>query len=130
MKAVKLNLIGRPITKKNSQRIVLTKNNKRFIIQSKQYLDYEKNCLWQLKAQYKGETITDKLNLKAYYYMPDRRIPDLINLLQSTCDILEKARIIENDKNIISFDGSKIMGINKENPRTEIIIEGLGGGEK
>jgi len=130
MKAVKLNLIGRPITKKNSQRIVLTKNNKRFIIQSKQYLDYENNCLWQLKAQYKDETIKSKLNLKAYYYMPDRRIPDLINLLQSTCDILEKARIIENDKNIISFDGSKIMGINKENPRTEIIIEGLGGDEK
>ena len=130
MKAVKLNLIGRPITKKNSQRIVLTKNNKRFIIQSKQYLDYENNCLWQLKAQYKDETIKSKLNLKAYYYMPDRRIPDLINLLQSTCDILEKARIIENDKNIISFDGSKIMGIDKENPRAEIIIEGLGGGEK
>jgi Holliday junction resolvase RusA-like endonuclease len=125
MKAVKLNLIGRPITKKNSQRIVLTKNNKRFIIQSKQYLDYENNCLWQLKAQYKDETIKSKLNLKAYYYMPDRRIPDLINLLQSTCDILEKARIIENDKNIISFDGSKIMGIDKENPRAEIIIEGV-----
>ena len=130
MKAVKLNLIGRPITKKNSQRIVLTKNNKRFIIQSKQYLDYENNCLWQLKAQYKDETIKSKLNLKAYYYMPDRRIPDLINLLQSTCDILEKARIIENDKNIISFDGSKIMGMDKENPSAEIIIEGLGGCEK
>jgi len=56
--------------------------------------------------------------------MPDRRVPDLINLLQATADILEKARVIEDDKDIISFDGSKIMGIDKDNPRTEITIEG------
>ena len=55
--------------------------------------------------------------------MPDRRVPDLINLLQATADILEKARVIEDDKNIISFDGSRIMGIDKENPRVEIEIK-------
>ena len=56
--------------------------------------------------------------------MPDKRRPDLLNLEQATADILEKARVIENDKNIVSFDGSRIAGIDKENPRTEIIIEG------
>lgn len=120
-----LNLIlkGRPITKKNSQQIVLAKNGKRFVIQSKQYLAYEKDCLWQLKIQYKGEIITDKLDLQLHYYMPDKRKPDLINLMQATCDILEKAKVIENDKNIVSFDGSMIMGIDKDNPRCEIKIE-------
>ena len=58
--------------------------------------------------------------------MPDRRVPDLINLLQATADILEKARVIEDDKNIISFDGSRIIGVDKENPRVEIEIEGGG----
>ena len=56
--------------------------------------------------------------------MPDKRRPDLLNLEQATADILEKARVIENDRNIISFDGSRIVGIDKENPRCEIIIEG------
>ena len=70
-----------------------------------------------------SETIIDKINLQALYYMPDKRIPDLLNLLQATADILEKARVIDNDKNIISFDGSRIIGVDKTNPRTEIIIE-------
>jgi Holliday junction resolvase RusA-like endonuclease len=55
--------------------------------------------------------------------MPDKTLPDLINLLQGTCDILQNGRVISNDKNIVSFNGSKIMGIDKFNPRAEISIE-------
>jgi len=120
---MKLILKGRPATKKNSQRIAVTKNGKRFIIQSKRYLEYEKSCLWQLKFQCKKETIQGKIELKVLYYLADKRLSDLINLLQATCDILEKARVIENDRNIISFNGSKIMGIDKDNPRCEIEIK-------
>ena len=120
---MKLTLTGRPITKKNHQQIVLAKTGRRYVIQSKQYLAYEKDCLWQIKAQHKNETITDKINLQALYYMPDKRKPDLLNLLQATADILEKARVIDNDKDIVSFDGSMIMWVDKANPRTEITIE-------
>ena len=127
-KQIKLTLEGRPITKKNSQQIVLTKTGRRYVIQSKQYLAYEKDCLWQIIAQRHlhpemSETIIDKINLQALYYMPDKRIPDLLNLLQATADILEKARVIDNDKNIVSFDGSSIVGIDRLHPRTEITIE-------
>jgi Holliday junction resolvase RusA-like endonuclease len=55
--------------------------------------------------------------------MPDRRRPDLLGLLQATADILEKAQIIDNDRNVVSFDGSRIMGVDKRNPRVEIEIE-------
>jgi len=56
--------------------------------------------------------------------MPDRRSsPDLLGLLQATADILEKAQIIDNDRNVVSFDGSEIVGIDRENPRVEIEIE-------
>ena len=125
----KLTLKGRPITKKNSQQIVLTKTGRRYVIQSKQYLKYEKECLWEIIAQRHlhpeiSDTITSKINLQALYYMPDKRTPDLLNLLQATADILEKARVIDNDKDIVSFDGSKIMGIDKKNPRVEIKMEG------
>jgi Holliday junction resolvase RusA-like endonuclease len=58
--------------------------------------------------------------------MPTKAFPDLANLLEATCDILEKAEVIDNDKNIISFDGSRIMGKDKDNPRVEIeLIEAL-----
>ena len=65
-----------------------------------------------------------KVNLEAKYYLPNRRgYPDLINLLQATCNILEKAKIVENDRYIIGFDVSRIAGIDKVNPRNEIIVE-------
>jgi len=47
----------------------------------------------------------------------------LLNLLQATADILEKAGIIDNDKNIRSFDGSRIAGVDRDRPRVEINIE-------
>ena len=61
--------------------------------------------------------------MKLLYYMPTKFEPDLLNLAEATCDILELAGVIENDKNIYSFDGSRIMEKDKANPRAEIEIE-------
>lgn len=59
--------------------------------------------------------------------MPNRRSwPDLMGLLQATCDILESAGIIKNDRNVVSLDGSRIMGVDKKNPRAEIEIKEVG----
>jgi len=129
---IKLTLTGRPITKKNSQIPIKTKSGKFFIIQSKQYRAYEKDCLLQIKEQFPwqittalhpGLPITGKLHLEVLYYMPDRRLPDLLNLLAATSDIIEKAGVIENDRDIVSFDYSRIMEADKENPRAEVFIE-------
>ena len=112
---------GRPITKKNSMR----KTRHGGLIQSKAYIQYETDSLWHLK-QYKNK-YAGKVRLTAKYWMPNRRSwPDLIGLLQATSDILEKAGIIENDKWIEGYDGSRIVGIDKENPRAEIIIREVG----
>jgi len=116
-------LLGRPITKKNHQQMVVAGNGRKFLIQSKAYRLYEKDCLKQLMYLYKGKTIEGKLSMKALYYMPTKARPDLLNLLQATSDIIEKAKVIENDKNIYSFDGSRIMGKDKDNPRVEILLE-------
>jgi Holliday junction resolvase RusA-like endonuclease len=35
---------------------------------------------------------------------------------------MEKAGIYNNDRDIASYDGSRIAGIDKENPRAEIFI--------
>ena len=122
MKKVNLVLEGRPITKKNSQIPIITKTGKRFIIQSKQYRQYEEDCLRQLDFLYHGQPLTGRIHLEAYYHMPTLAKPDLLNLLAATSDILEKAKVIENDKLIYSVDGSRVMEKDKDNPRVEIFL--------
>jgi Holliday junction resolvase RusA-like endonuclease len=118
----KIILKGRPITKKNHQMIARNRRTGRpYVLQSKQYRQYEEDCLKQLmicRARFAGP-----VRMKCLYWMPDRRRPDLLGLLQATADILEKAQIIDNDRNVVSFDGSRIAGVDRENPRVEIEIE-------
>jgi len=120
----KITLPGRSYTKKNSQQITYNhKTGRRGLIQSPQYQRYETACLWHLK-NYHGPAFKGPVHVQARYWMPDRRSwPDLMGLLQATCDILEKAGIIDNDRDVISLDGSRIMGVDKDNPRAEIFIE-------
>ena len=117
-------LTGRPITKKNSQVIARNRGSGRpYVLQSEQYRQYEQDCLKQLmacRARFAGP-----VRLLCLYWMPDRRRPDLLGLLQATADILEKAQIIDNDRNVVSFDGSRIAGVDRENPRVEIEVEGV-----
>jgi len=55
--------------------------------------------------------------------MQTRRRVDLVNLLEATCDMLVKYKVIEDDNNkiVVSHDGSRVF-YDKENPRVEITI--------
>nr|DAO07453.1 MAG TPA: Endodeoxyribonuclease RusA [Caudoviricetes sp.] len=120
-----LVISGRPATKKNSSRIVrVGKFHKP--LPSKAFVVYERKALDQLKV-YDALHYTGSLQLTVRYYLPDRKWwPDLIGLLQATSDILQKAGIYDDDKYIVSYDGSCIAGLDKENPRCEIEIKELG----
>jgi len=122
--AQKLKLYGRPVTKKNHQRIVRNrKTGQPLVIPSKQYKAYERDALRQLMT-YRGPRYKGCVRVSARYYMPNRRgHPDLLGLLQATCDILEAAGIIEDDQLVRDFSGSRIMGVDREDPRVEIEIE-------
>ena len=118
-----ITISGRPITKKNSQQIVRNPRTKKpRVIQSDAYNAYEEECLWKLR-RYSGKKFPGPVQIKALFWMPNRKSwPDLMGLLQATCDILQKAEIIVNDRNVISLDGSRIVGVDKDNPRVEIEI--------
>lgn len=121
-------ILGRPITKKNHCQIITNpKTHRPMLIQSKQYRDYEKDFIKQLDKNLKGTFDKEaRLHLRAFYYFPDRRgKADLVNLIQATQDIMQKAGIYADDSQIVSLDGSRICGIDKENPRAEIFIEEL-----
>jgi len=120
---VRFVIPGRPITKKNSSRIIINARTKRpMVIPSPQYKEYEQAALWHLK-QYVGPTFGGPVRVRALYWLPDRRSrPDLLGLEEATADILEAAGIVANDRMIVSWDGSRIAGYDKERPRVEIEI--------
>ena len=91
------------------------------IIPSAIFQKYQKHALKHIPAV---ANPYNEINLKVLYYRETRRKIDLVNLLESTCDILVKAKFIVDDdsKCVISTDGSRVF-YDKMNPRAEIYIE-------
>jgi len=123
-----------PRTKKNSLQIRkkkyiddnLVAKERRFISQSDQYKNYEKDCAIFLRHL----DISDPVNVEAKFYMRTRRRVDLTNLNEALHDILVAGGILTDDncRIIVSTDGSCVY-FDKDNPRTEVLItrrEGTG----
>ena len=109
-----------PITKKNSQRIVL-RGGKPCILPSERYKEYEEAALWLIPKR--GTPIDFPVNVKCIFYMPTNRLCDLTNHLESIDDVMVKAGLLKDDnyKILASHDGSRVL-VDKNNPRTEVEI--------
>ena len=146
-------LFGQPATKKNSseickQRIKGTDRFRHLIVPSKKYREWENNCrvqLMELKKQGLLPHFTTAVNLQCVYYLKNKaHFPDLNNLNAAIADIisdeyamlentltgkkkrvLKRSWLLSNDTIIRTMDGSVIKGIDKNNPRVEIIITPL-----
>jgi len=118
---VKITIYGQPITKKNSQMIIMA-GKRPCIIQSKAYRQYEKNAKEQMAFLSSLPTIEGPVQMTCLYYLATARDPDLLNLLAATSDLMEYVGVVLNDKQIKSVDGSRIMGKDPE-PRVEITLE-------
>jgi Holliday junction resolvase RusA-like endonuclease len=94
-----ITIYGRPISKKNSKRVFL-RGRFPVVISSKAYLKFEQSALEQLKSvkeHYKGEVDVDYVfTFKGKLYC------DVDNAIAGVNDILEKAGVLENDRNIKS----------------------------
>lgn len=119
---MKLTLYGEPRTKKNSARILRTHSGATFVAPSKAYVEYETDCLRQIKRP--RSPISARVNVRCVYYMKTARRVDLANLIEATTDILVKARVLEDDnsKIVAAHDGSRVE-IDREKPRVEMWIE-------
>lgn len=117
---MKIEILGNPVTKKNHGQIIMCKGHP-IMLPSKPYQEYEKHCKNFMPSL--DTPIDYPINLKCTYYLETRRKCDLTNLLQATCDILVKYKVIEDDNYTIisSVDGTKAL-YDKENPRVEIEI--------
>ena len=109
-----------PVTKKNSQRIAV-RGGRPIILPSEKYKEYESIALWYIPKM--GEAIDFPVNVKCVFYMPNNRLCDLTNHLESIDDVMVKAGLLKDDnyKIIASHDGSRVL-VDKDNPRTEVEI--------
>ena len=126
MAEIRLTIYGNPATKKNSQRILykFTKFGRKtpFIAPSKAYVDYETDCLRQIKRPH--SPISARVNVRCVYYMKTARWVDLANLIEATTDILVKARVLEDyNCNIVSCHHGSRVECDWNMPRAEIEIE-------
>lgn len=102
-------LYGKPATKKNSVGMYGGgKGRRKNVVQSPQYVAWALTAVRQLGVEWAGrQTIASPVNVRAVFYR-DRR-PDLINLCQALGDILQKAKVLKNDKLIAGWDGSRLV---------------------
>jgi len=124
MPAAFLTIKGNPVTKKNSPQIVWAKSKagKRYPmpIPSKPYLKWIEAAGFQVPAEMRKNTIATDVAVSAVIYRK-KRIGDLDNYLAAVGDMLQKTKVIKNDRQIVSWDGSR-LDHDKENPRIEIMI--------
>ncbi len=59
--------------------------------------NWEVRALWEIKQQYRGKPIEDKVSVDITLTLPNRRKRDIDNMLKSLWDVLEKAGVIKND---------------------------------
>lgn len=111
-----ITIEGRPISKKNSRR-----NFGHVSLPSEAYCKFEKEALKQLKDV--KEKHTGPMSVSYSFFMKGRLDSDIDNMIAGVNDILQKAGIIDDDKNIQEIEAVK-WAENKD-WRTEITITSL-----
>lgn len=117
-------LYTKPVTKKNSSRIVRSKTGRLFLLPSKQYQAFEKEVLPTLtRVKHKFGVINYPVNINCCFYMPTKHKVDLANLLNAIDDAMVVSGLLEDDNRdiVLGHDFSRVL-YDKENPRIEIRI--------
>jgi Holliday junction resolvase RusA-like endonuclease len=118
---VPIVILGPPRTKKTSQRIARNrKTGQPFILPSRALVDWSREAVKQIRAQWPMITLTTQVAVRAVFYR-QRAVGDLINYCQALADALEAADVVFNDKLIVSWDGTR-LGKDAKNPRIEVMV--------
>ena len=123
---IRFTLPIRPVTKKNSGRIIM-RGKYPILLPSEQYVQFEKESL-PFFNQVKNQigVIHYPVNVKCVFYTDARRKVDLCNLLNAVDDaMVASGLVIDDNRDIVAaHDGSRVY-CDRLNPRIEITIEEL-----
>lgn len=116
---------GAPRTKKNHGRVI-QRGRRKFHVQSEAHHNWHEAAMWQcadVRGGWEGFPLMFPLRVTALFYR-DRDVGDLVGYQQALADLLEDGGIIQNDRLIRSWDGTRLLK-DAANPRIEISIEAL-----
>jgi len=124
---LRFTIPGRPATKKTHQQVIYVKGSPR-VIPSAQFAKYEKLCKDFCTQAWgdKGKAPMDfGVLIEMRIYLDTWSIGDHVGYMQAIGDILEKHKVIANDKFIHWGDDGIhwFGGIDKDEPRCEIVIK-------
>lgn len=123
---IKFSIPVAPKTKKNGMQIIQIKG-RNILIPSKQYRQFEKECLPYLNhVKQAAGIINYPVNIECLFFTETKRKIDLTNLLNAIDDAMVKSGLILDDNRdiIAAHDGSRVFH-DKFNPRIEIRITKL-----
>jgi Holliday junction resolvase RusA-like endonuclease len=115
---IHITIPGNIRSKKNSKR-VFCRGKYPVVLPSKPYMQWEKQAQQAARDQFHGAIIDGPVWVQVVAYCKGV-LPDLSGMLESVGDCLEGV-IWANDKQIVSWDGSRVIR-DKAHQRTEIII--------
>lgn len=116
-------LHGAPRTKKTSNRIVRVGKFSK-VLPSLAFEEWNKLVQPQLamaRAKKSGLPFTDNVNVKALVFR-EKNLGDAVGFYQALADALEEGGIVENDRQIVSWDGSRLLK-DSDNPRIIVTVE-------
>lgn len=115
-------ILGAPRTKKNHGRVI-QRGRRKVHVQSEAHENWHTHGMWQC-AEIRGGTagfpLMCPVSVAALFYR-DRSAGDLVGYQQALADLLEDGGIIQNDRLIQSWDGTRLLK-DAANPRIEVTI--------
>ena len=122
METLSFTIPGAPRTKKNSSQIVRAGARPR-ILPSCAYRTWAAQALPALRAaaaRARLGPIAEPVNCRALIYRDALR-GDAVGFYQAIADLLEDAGILENDRWVVAWDGSRMLK-DAARPRVEILL--------
>jgi hypothetical protein len=115
-----------PRTKKNSSRIVGTRRGNPRLLPSEAFAAWNAVAqmeLAQVRMKETGLPFRGPVNLRALFFR-HADVGDAVGFYQSLADALQEGRIVENDRQVRQWDGSRLLK-DAVNPRIILTVEPL-----
>ena len=118
---IELTIRGSIPSKKNSKKIIC-RGPYPLVLPSEAYEDWHDEQMILIAPTRPNEPVA-RCSITVRYFAPNRRTSDLDNKNSSICDLLKDAGYILDDNwNVVYQLNSEYCGVDKENPRAEIVI--------
>lgn len=111
-------VLGMPRTKKTSDELGWVRGRIRKF-PAKAWREWAEHALLRWSSPAPRRPLAQRLNCRALFFLAPRQHGDAAGYYQGLADLLEKRGVVENDRLLVSWDGSRLIHDRSE-PRIEV----------